>query len=220
MAEDEGTKDAAAEAFAQLCGEVLRLRGAVEAVCEQQKDGPDYTLTLAAIAQTLKQIERHPSLQRTPEQFRAENTETLAAVRRQFEGEIQSALAMIVQAARDFRDAGGALRSRKEQREAVLYGGAGGLIGGVALFALLSGPAVRALPTSWQVPERVAAATLHMDMGAAGARLMQDANPQGWENLAEAARLRRDNAAALDSCARSVAKAGRAQACKIMVGAD
>ncbi|WP_394762187.1 DUF6118 family protein [Phenylobacterium sp.] len=74
----------------------------------------------------------------------------------------------------------GELRALDAQRRALLYAVAGGLIAGVVLYAGLAGPIARALPASWRVPERMAAATLGQDRWDAGARLMQDASPQGW----------------------------------------
>jgi len=75
---DAEPRDAAAEAFEQLRGEVAQLRGLVEEMAERLGERvPDYTPTLAAMAQTLTQMERHPALQHTPERFRAENRENL-----------------------------------------------------------------------------------------------------------------------------------------------
>jgi len=223
MAQDEEhldaeLQDAAAEAFEQLRGEVAQLRGAVEGMAERLgENAPDYTPTLAAMAQSLAQIESHPALQHTPERFRSENRDNLEAVRRQFESSAQGALTMISQAAGDVRRFAGELRSRQAQREAILYAVAGGLVAGAVLWALLSGPAARALPASWRIPERMAAATLHMDMWNAGVRLMGASNPQAWDRLVAADRIARDNAATLDGCIQAAVKAGKAEPCRVMV---
>ena len=73
------------------------------------------------------------------------------------------------------------VRARRAQIEAIVFAAGGGLLAGAVLWALLSGPAARFLPASWRVPERMAADTLHMDMWAAGGRLMQADNPQAWD---------------------------------------
>ncbi|MBV9510057.1 MAG: hypothetical protein JO303_07235 [Caulobacteraceae bacterium] len=215
---DAEPRDAAAEAFEQLRGEVAQLRGLVEEMAERLGERvPDYTPTLAAMAQTLTQMERHPALQHTPERFRAENRENLAIVRRQFESGAQGALTMISQAAGDVRRFAGELRSRQAQREALLYAAGGGLVAGAVLWVLLSGPAARALPAGWRVPERMAAATLHMDLWGAGAQLMAVSDPQAWDRVVGADRIARDNAGVLDSCAQAAMKAGKAQPCRVTV---
>lgn len=223
MAQDEEhldlePQDAAAEAFEELRGEVAQLRGVVEGMAERLGESvPDYTPTLAAMAQTLTKIEGHPALQHTPERFQSENRENLEIVRRQFESGAQGALTMISQAAGDVRRFAGELRSRQAQRVAILYAAGGGLVAGAVLWVLLAGPAARAMPASWHIPERMAAATLHMDMWDAGVRLMAAANPQAWDRVVGADRIARDNAGVLDSCAQAAVKTGRAQPCRVMV---
>lgn len=223
MSEDEAgldaePQDAAAEAFEQLRGEVAQLRGAFDGLAERLGErAADYTPTLADIATRLEKIEAHPALQHTPERFRAETSSNLEIVRRNFETEAQRALSMIHQAAGDVRRFAGELRGRRAQMEAIVFAGGGGLLAGVVLWALLSGPAARSLPASWRVPERMAADILHMDMWAAGGRLMQADNPQAWDRVVVADRIAHANAAALDSCAQAAGKAGKAQPCRVMV---
>jgi hypothetical protein len=223
MSVDEGQlnaepPDAAAEAFEQLREEVAQLRGVVEAMADRLGDSaPDYTPTLAAMAETLAGIEAHPALQYTPHRFHAEASSIIEAIRGRFENETQRALQTIGSASSDIRRHAGELRSRQGQREAILYAASGGLIAGAALWVLLSGPAARALPSSWHIPERMAAATLHMTMWEAGGRLMQASNLPGWQDLVNADRLRRDNAAALTNCNRAADKVGQAQSCRVTV---
>jgi hypothetical protein len=63
----------------------------------------------------------------------------------------------------------------------------------------------------------MAAATLNLDRWDAGARLMQSDNPQGWAQVAEGARLERENRPALEECWRAATRAGKAQRCNVMV---
>ncbi|MBV9509914.1 MAG: hypothetical protein JO303_06510 [Caulobacteraceae bacterium] len=220
MAEDEEPQDAAAEAFEQLRAEVAQLRGVVEGAAERLGERAiDYTPTLAAMAQSLEKIEAHPALRHTPEGYRSENEAIIAAVRSGFEADTQKALQTIGYAAGEIRRHAGELRSRKAQADAIFFAAGGGLLAGAVLWALLSGPAARALPASWHVPERMAADTLHVDMWTAGGRLMQADNPQAWDRLVGADRIARDNAAVVDSCAQAAMKAGKPQPCRVMVGA-
>jgi hypothetical protein len=65
----------------------------------------------------------------------------------------------------------------------------------------------------------MAAATLNLDRWDAGARLMQSDNPQGWAQVAECAKLERENRAALEDCWRAATRTGKAQRCIVMVKA-
>lgn len=215
---DAEPQDAAAEAFEHLRAEVAQLRGAVEGVAERLGErATDYTPTLAAMAQSLEKIEAHPALRHTPEEYRSGNEAAIAAVRSEFEAGTQKALQTIGYAAGEIQRQAGELRSRKAQAEAIAFAASGGLIAGAVLWVLLSGPAARALPAGWHVPERMAAATLHLDMWTAGGRLMQADNPQAWDRLVGADRIARDNAAAVDGCAQAAVKAGKGQPCRVMV---
>lgn len=72
-----------------------------------------------------------------------------------------------------------------------------------------------ALPASWNVPERMAAAALRLGRWGPGARLMQAADPEKWRELAAASPLWNDNGATLEGCARSAARTGKAQRCTV-----
>lgn len=223
MVEDEESlggepQDAAAEAFEQLRDEVAQLRGAVEGVAERLGERwPDYTPTLAAMAQSLDKIEAHPALRQTPEGLRSAIDGAVGAVRSGFETETRKALQSIGYASAEIQRHAGELRTRKAQTEAIVFAAGGGLIAGAVLWVLLSGPAARALPASWHVPERMAADTLHMEMWAAGGRLMQADSPQAWDRLVGVDRIARDNAAVLDRCTQAAVKAGKAQPCRVVI---
>jgi hypothetical protein len=88
-----------------------------------------------------------------------------------------------------------------------------GAVAGVIVWVCLSGPIARTLPASWSVPERMAAATLRLDRWEAGARLMQNAKPQGWARLVDASELARENGEILEQCRDAASKSGRAQRC-------
>lgn len=216
---DAEPQDTAAEAFERLRGEVAQLRGAVEALAGRRGEkAPDYAPTLAVMVKILERIEAHPALRQTAGSYGAEVSRAVESIRHRFETETQQALTSIARASSEVRQFAGDLRSRDAQRKAVIYGVASGLVGGVVLWVLLSGPTARALPASWQVPERMAAATLHADMWDAGARIMNAASPADWNRIVFASRVHRDNAEALAACAQAAEKAGKAQPCRVVVG--
>lgn len=216
MAEDDedlGTDPAAA--FEALRAEVAGLRASLE----QGGDGPDYAPTLGKIASTLAEIEAHPALRLTPQNYGAEVRAATESIRRGLENEVQRALTTISQASGEVRRFAGDLRARDVQRRALLYAVAGGLIAGIVLCTALAGPIARAMPASWRIPERMAAATLGQARWDAGARLMRSADPAAWNGIAIGSQLWRDNGETLEGCARSAARTGKTQRCTVTLAA-
>ncbi|WP_068877447.1 MULTISPECIES: DUF6118 family protein [unclassified Phenylobacterium] len=221
-ADGEEAQDAAAVAFEQLRAEVAHVRAALEALGPVLRSvkAPDYSPTLGQIVQRLEAIESHPALKVTPDQHRWAVDRAAEAARRSVQQDVQEVFATVGRASSDIRRFAGELRTREQQGKALVYAAVGGLVAGAVLWVLLSGPIARALPASWRVPERMAAATLHLDRWEAGARLMETANPGAWGALVAASRLWRGNHDALDACARSAARAGRTQPCRVVVEAN
>lgn len=218
--EDQQEPQDAAAAFEQLRREVEELGVAIERLPTRMRGkAPDYSETLAAILYGLKKMESHPAMQLTPERFNSQAKEAAEALRRVIEPDLRHAVAAVDHASRDVARFAGELRSREAQRNAVVYAAAGGLVAGVVLWAMLAGPIARVLPQSWQVPERMAAATLHLDRWAAGSRLMQSADPASWKTVVAGAQLWRENEPALEGCVKSAAKLQKAETCKVVVGA-
>lgn len=216
---DQQEPQDAAEAFEQLRREVAELGVQIERLPTRMRGkAPDYSETLAAIVYGLKKMESHPAMQLTPERFNSQAKEAAEALRRVIEPDLRHAVAAVDHASRDVARFAGELRSREAQRNAVVYAGAGGLVIGMVAWAILAGPFVRLLPQSWQVPEKMAAATLHLDRWAAGSRLMQSADPASWKTVVAGAQLWRDNRPTLETCLKTAEKMQRAETCKVVVG--
>ena len=208
----------AAEAFEQLRREVAELGVQIERLPTRMRGkAPDYSETLAAIVYGLKKMESHPAMQLTPERFNSQAKEAAEALRRVIGPDLRHAVAAVDHASRDVARFAGELRSREAQRDAVVYAGAGGLVVGMALWAILAGPLARLLPQSWQVPEKMAAATLHLDRWEAGSRLMQSADPASWKTVVAGAQLWRDNRPALEACLKAAEKMQKVETCKVVV---
>ena len=217
--EDQQEPRDAAEAFEQLRREVTELGVQIERLPTRMRGkAPDYSETLAAIVYGLKKMESHPAMQVTPERFNSQAKEAAEALRRVIEPDLRHAVAAVDHASREVARFAGELRSRKAQRNAVVYAGAGGLVGGMVLCAILAGPLARLLPESWHVPEKMAAATLHLDRWAAGSRIMQSADPRSWKTVTAGAKLWRDNQSALDACMRAADRVKKPQTCRVIVG--
>jgi hypothetical protein len=191
MAQDE-PEDAAAEAFEALRAEVTQLRAGVEGLSAaiQGQAAADYAPTLGAIAKSLTAIEAHPALQIAPETFAYRLREATELSTQQGRRELGNAVQRVVTAGADLERLATGWRTGREQVRQVAIMTAVGAAVGMVLWVCFSGPVARVLPASWSVPERMAAATLRLGRWEAGERLMQNANPQGWASLKEAADLK------------------------------
>lgn len=217
---DQQEPQDAAEAFEQLRREVAELGVQIERLPTRMRGkGPDYSETFAAILGGIRKMETHPAMQLTPERFNSQAKEAAEALRRVIEPDLRHAVAAVDHASRDVARFAGELRSREAQRNAVVYAGAGGLVAGMVLWAILAGPVARALPQSWHVPEKMAAATLHLDRWEAGSRLMQSTDPDSWKTVVAGAQLWRDNRPTLDACIKAAEKMQKPDTCKVVVRA-
>jgi hypothetical protein len=185
MDEDhEAVGDDPAAAFEALRAEVAALRASLGG----GRAAPDYAPTLGKMAATLAKIEAHPALQLTPEAFAHQLRQARDAAQQQGGRDISAAIQRVDVAGAGLERLVERQRTGHEQVGQVAIMTAVGAVAGVILWVGLSGPIARALPASWSVPERMAAATLNLNRWQAGARLMQSANPQGWAQLIEASR--------------------------------
>ena len=217
MAEDEAhgaePQDAAAEAFEALRAEVAQLRAVLEGL---PTTAPDYSPTLAAIAQSLAAMEAHPALRLTPDALASQVRQASEAAQQQGRRELANAVQRV--------DAAGAVMERlaerqctgREQVRQIAIMTAVGAVAGVIVWVCLSGPIARTLPPSWSVPERMAAATLRMDRWRAGAQLMRSADSASWGELVAGAALERANRVKLAAC-RAAAATGKPQSCLLAV---
>lgn len=219
MADQEEQDDLAADAFDDLRDEVAALRAVIEQLPKRFRvaKGPDYSLTLSGMHQTLERIERHPAMLVTPQRYGAELLSSIEATRREFANDWLSALRSVQETSESLNRYAGRLRTRDAQLKAVIYAAAGGLGAGVVLWAIIAGPIARAFPMSWRVPERMAAATLNADRWAAGSRLMESVNPAGWKTVVIASRLWSHNQKSLEVCLRAADKEQKAQSCEVIV---
>lgn len=178
--EEPGAPDEAAEAFEALRQEVHELRRFAVAAVQQR---PDYTPTLSAVAASLAKIEGHPAFQLTQQAHAQQLRAAQEAAQRRGENALASATSRVSNVASELARTVDQARTADRQNWRLVQAGVGGLALGAALYAALSGPIARALPASWAVPERMAAATLAQDRWHAGERLMASGDLSGWQNL-------------------------------------
>jgi hypothetical protein len=215
MDEDhEALGDDPAAAFEALRVEVAALRASLG-----EGDGravPDYAPTLGKMAAALAKIEAHPALQMTPEAFAYQVRQARDAAQQQGSRDLAIAVQRVDATGAGLERLAERQRTGREQSRQLAIMTAVGAVAGVIVWVCLSGPIARALPASWSVPERMAAATLRLDRWEAGSRIMRTANPQVWALTMEAAELAKANYVALQDCRAAVARTKRAQRCAVV----
>ena len=217
---DDTGPDPATEAFTRLEGEMAMMRRAVEHLATEKSeiDIPDYSKTLGEMANRLVSIERQPAMQMTPEDFEARMTAAAARARRDDEVLIVAAKRERGEAIRDLRAIIGTANSIYEQKRLRWWYVGGGLLAGCLLWSVLPGFVARTLPTSWHLPERIAARTVREPtLWDAGTRLMQAGNPEGWQAIVDAADMRQANRDAIDACLQRATKVKQPVRCTIRV---
>lgn len=217
---DEPDSDPATRAFNRLEGEMAMMRRAVEHLATEKSeiDIPDYSKTLGEMANRLVSIERQPAMQMTPEDFEARMTAAAARARRDDEVLIVAAKRERGEAIRDLRAIIGTANSIYEQKRLRWWYVGGGLLAGCLLWSVLPGFVARILPTSWHLPERIAARTVREPtLWEAGTRIMHADSPAAWQAIAEAAEMRRDNREVIDACLQRATKVRQPVRCTIRV---
>jgi len=217
---DDPGPDPATQAFTRLEGEMAMMRRAVEHLATEKSeiDIPDYSKTLGEMANRLVAIERQPAMQMTPEEFEARMTAAAVRARRDDEVLIVAAKRERGEAIRDLRAIICTANTIYEQKRLRWWYVGGGVLAGCLLWMVLPGFIVRILPTSWHLPERIAARTVRAPtLWEAGTRIMQADSPEAWQAIAEAAEMRRDNREAIDACIQRAAKSKQPVRCTIRV---
>jgi hypothetical protein len=217
---DEPDSDPATRAFTRLEGEMAMMRRAVEHLATEKAeiDIPDYSKTLGEMANRLVAIERQPAMQMTPEDFEVRMTAAAARARRDDQAALATAKREHGEALRDLRAIIGTANNLYEQKRRRWWWGGGGLLVGCLLWSVLPGFVARILPTSWHLPERIAARTVREPtLWEAGTRLMQAGNPVGWQFIADATEMGRNNREVIYACEQQATKATRPVRCSIQI---
>lgn len=211
-------QDDAARAFADLAAEVRVMRRAMEAL--EAKKPTDYAPTLAEFAQKLEKLTlatvtmaERPAMRLTPDAYAAQIGRAADDAARPAAAELQRVQTLTGTLERAL----GAVRTREDQHRQMLRTGGGALAIGALLCVLLLPPIARALPTSWHVPEKLAAGVVGENRWTAGQRMMTSYAPGAWENIARGAELIVGNQKALDACRKDVERTERAQRCSVQV---
>ncbi|PKP64265.1 MAG: hypothetical protein CVT85_11440 [Alphaproteobacteria bacterium HGW-Alphaproteobacteria-7] len=222
--------DAAAEAFARLEGELALMRRAVQHLAAERADIviPDYGTTLTymakrmgAISESLKGMAGHPAMQMTPDSIGNRIAAAAESARRSDHDRIKQARTDLNHAAQDMRAVTAQAQTAGEQRQQLFQVAGGCMLAGIFLWSFLPGTIARAMPDSWNWPERMAARMVGApSRWDAGARLMQSDSPEAWNALARAADIQRDNREAIEACRKSATTTRQPVRCTVRIRAE
>ncbi|MGH6616676.1 hypothetical protein [Sphingomonas sp.] len=174
--------DDIAQAFEALRGEVSLARVALEGLTAARERLPDYSTTLGEMAEALKgaadgiaRIEGSPAARLSPA------TLTVAIVKASVDARAEDRA--LLQETRDAlsrsigRIDGIVERGHAADRQVrwLIWTGVGSLFAGICIWSILPGAVARSLPAGWHVPEWMAARTMGMEQGSAGARMIATA---------------------------------------------
>ena len=214
------------EAFARLSARISTLSRAVDQFADRQDElvGRDYSEDLARIDQSIEKASEaienlagQPVLQLTPDRLAEQIRIAGGRVRADDHAKWQSAHDQLAEVARSLKQRLGAARTRDEQNKWIAIGA--GVAAVLAFVAGCTTPPVidRAMPDSWQWPERRAADLLSRDMWGAGVRLMQAADPERWNALARASRIDVQNESDLEACREQADRRKKPVKCSIEI---
>lgn len=223
----EAAGDPAAEAFARLEGELALMRRAVQHLAAERADIviPDYgpTLTdmakrMGAISESLKGMAGHPAMQMTPDSIGQRIAAAAESAWRSDQDRISQARDDLHHAAQAMRSVTAHARTAAEQRQQLYQVAGGALLAGILLWSFLPGTIARAMPDSWQWPERMATRMLgESTRWDAGARMMRSDSAEAWSALAQAADIQRDNRDAIDACRKNAATSQQSVRCTVRI---
>lgn len=217
--------DPATEAFARLEGEMAMVRHTVQNMARERADIviPDYTATLGQMADQLAQVSKtlgaigdKPAIELTPEDIAVQ-------IKRASLDMLCDSSDLFLQGRKDLDNATGRLaaivgrvRAEDEQkRQTWRFAGVGFLVG-ILLWSILPGTIARAVPESWQLPERMARKAVGAPtIVEAGLRMIESQNPEGFDELMAAHSILNANREALDRCKERAREKNLSVSCSI-----
>ena len=132
---------------------------------------------------------------------------------------IATAAAELKDATRMLQGVVASARRGDEQNRWLAWAATGGIVAGMVLWAVFAGIVARAVPASWEWPERMAARTLARPMWEGGQRMMRTAAPDAFANIAAGDRIVTANREALETCRKRADRAREAVRCTVSVEA-
>jgi len=219
--------DPATEAFARLEGEMAMVRHTVQNMARERADIviPDYTATLGQMADQLAQvcgkltaIGSKPAIELTPEDIAVQIKRASLDMLRDASDLFRHGRKDLDLATSRLAAIVGRVRTEAEQKRQTWRFAGLGMAAGILIWSILPGTIARAMPESWQWPERMARKAVgEPTIVEAGIRLIRSQNPEAWEELANTQRIVGANREALDRCIERAQEGGHSVSCALRV---
>ncbi|WP_231621823.1 MULTISPECIES: DUF6118 family protein [unclassified Sphingomonas] len=230
MSEDEHEPETAQEAFARVEGELALLRRVAERMASERAELPelpDYSETLAGMVQkidaTLERVDALAAAVRDGASPRYVVDRIVAGeggARAEDRRMIATAAAELKDAIRVLQGVAASARRDDEQNRWLMWTAIGGVVLGMVLWAAFAGVVARAVPASWQWPEKMAARTLAMQMWEGGQRMMEAASPGALTALAAGDRIVAANREVLEACRKRANRERETVRCTVSIGSE
>jgi len=219
--------DPAAKAFARLEGEMAMVRHTVQNMARERADIviPDYTATLGQMADQLERVSRtltgignKPAIELTPDEIAIQIKRASLDMLRDSSDLFRHGRKDLDLATGRLAAIVGRVRTEAEQKRQTWHFAGLGLLAGILLWSVLPGTFARAVPESWQWPERMARKAVgEPTIVEAGIRLIRSQNPEAWEELMVAHSTLNANREELDRCTEKARKEERPVSCSIQI---
>ena len=206
------------------------LRRAVERMAVERAElpeQPDYSETLADMVQKIDVTLQHTDALVTAARDGSSPRHVVdriiaAGVRARAEDRqtIATAAAELKDATRVLQGVTASARRGDEQNRWLMWTAIGGVVIGMILWAVFAGVVARAVPASWQWPEKMAARMLAMPMWEGGQRMMQAASPSAFAALATGDRIVAANREALEACRKRANRERETVRCTVSIGSE
>jgi hypothetical protein len=182
--------DSATLAFDKLRREVTTLRLAIERMTDEPEKIviPDYTDTLTgmerrvgSLAKSYAALCETPALATTPDQIAQKILAAGANARAQDHTALDRAIKAFDQSEEAITGALASARTEAAQNKRLKRVSINCMIAGMVIWATFPGIVIRAMPATWQLPERMAAWSLGDGMWVAGDRLQIASDSRRWK---------------------------------------
>lgn len=223
---EDNRPELAFEAMAQrLAGLTAAMDGF--AARQQELHGRDYGPDLEKIQESFERVRvavnamaNQPAIKLRPEDVAAQIEQAGREGRQADHSAWDKAQGRLESAARSIETVVASALEFRMQRYWIVGTGTAAMVIGMLLGDVLPTSIDRAVPESWHWPEARAADVLGRSEWEAGARLMQVADPQGWQNVAQGMAVVRDNGRVLEARRALAGKEKTAVVCKVRIGGE